>query len=70
MDLNYYGQNPLQTPLVINALIPEVFPTIADRDDYLASFDSDTREYILQNTNDIRSISDIEECVRQMRLKR
>jgi hypothetical protein len=70
MDLNYYGQNPLQTPLVMNSLIPGIFPTIADRDNYLSSFDQETRDYILQNTDDFRSISDIAKCVERYRQTR
>lgn len=69
MDINYYGQNPLQTPLVMNAMVPGIFPTVSDRDNYLSSFDSDTRDYIIKHTDDLRSISDIEECVYRLRQK-
>lgn len=69
MDNNFYGQNPMQIPLIINAMVPGIFPTVSDRDNYLASFDSDTKDYIIKHTDDFRSIGDIEECVSQLRQK-
>ncbi len=70
MNLYYYGQNQVQTPVVVNAMIPGIFPTIVDRDNYLSSLDTETRDYILQHTDDFRSVKDIADCVEEMKLKR
>lgn len=44
-----------------------VFSSDMERDNYLSGLDSDTREYVLKNTDSFRTIHDIEDCVNKLR---
>ncbi len=44
-----------------------VFSSDMERDNYLSGLDSDTREYVLKNTDDFRTIQDIEDCINKLR---
>jgi hypothetical protein len=45
---------------------PGVFASAQEGDEYLASLDSDTRDYVLKHTDEFRSRSDIIECVNHL----
>lgn len=45
---------------------PGVFASLQEGDEYLASLDSDTRDYVLKHTDEFRSRSDIIECVNRL----
>jgi hypothetical protein len=47
--------------------VPGVYANIHDGDDYLASLDSDTRDYVLKHTDEPRSRQDIIDCVNKLR---
>ena len=48
------------------AFAPGVFPTDKDGDDFLASLDSDTRDYVIKHTDQFRSKEDIIECINRL----
>ena len=58
MDLS---MNPFYTGFLINNAIP-----FADKEEYLASLDSDTRDYVMKNTKDLDSIDEIRECINRL----
>lgn len=54
------------------ALYPLVFPpglsaSQQDREDYLNSLDSDTRDYVMKHTDQSSSKEDLMDCVRTLR---
>lgn len=51
---------------VFPALIPAIFNSVQDRDDYLSSLDSDTRDYVLKHTDEFSSKSDLMDCVNKL----
>ena len=42
---------------------PGIFLTKEDSDSFMASLDSDTRDYVIKHTDDFRSKDDIMECI-------
>ncbi|MDF2944736.1 MAG: hypothetical protein K0S01_3594 [Herbinix sp.] len=43
-----------------------VFSSDEDRDGYLSTLDSDTRDYVIKHTGEFRSRADIIECVNKL----
>lgn len=46
--------------------IPGIVANIGNGEDYLASLDSDTRDYVLKHTSEPRSQQDIIDCVNKL----
>ncbi len=46
--------------------IPGIFDSDQDRDSYLSSLDSDTRNYVLKHTEEFQSRQDILDCVKEL----
>lgn len=46
--------------------IAGIFDTNQDRDDYLDSLDSDTRDYVINHTGEFSSREDLMNCVRRL----
>ena len=46
--------------------IPGVFSSTQDRDEYLSSLDSDTRDYVLKHTDEFSTKADLMECVNKL----
>jgi hypothetical protein len=44
-------------------IMPGIFPTFDDENDYLSSLDSDTRDYVVKHTDDFRTRQDVIDCV-------
>lgn len=51
---------------IFPAFIPGIFASTQDRNDYLSSLDSDTRDYVLKHTDDFSSKADLMECVSKL----
>lgn len=51
---------------VYPGFIPGVFTSAQDRDEYLSSLDSDTRDYVLKHTGEFSSKADLMECVNKL----
>lgn len=49
------------------AFAPGIFPTREDSDSFLASLDSDTRDYVIKHTDEFRTKEDIIECINRLR---
>jgi len=47
-------------------LYPAVFLAVNEENDYLASLDSDTREYVLRHTDENRTRADVIECINKL----
>ena len=45
---------------------PGIFLTKEDSDNFMASLDSDTRDYVIKHTDDFRSREDIMECINRL----
>lgn len=52
---------------VDNYLLAGIFLDYNERDKYLASLDSDTRDYVLKHTDEFRTKADIINCVERLR---
>ncbi|MFQ9509980.1 MAG: hypothetical protein ACLRZ7_03460 [Lachnospiraceae bacterium] len=59
MDPFYYSTIPL--------FFPGIFTDGNDRDKYLDSLDSDTRDYVLHHTDAFSSRQELEDCVRALK---
>lgn len=53
--------NPFYPGFLVNSVIP-----LGDEEEYLASLDSDTRDYVIKHTEDLNSIDDIKECINKL----
>jgi len=49
-----------------NVFLASAFTTVDERDSFLASLDSDTRDYVLKHTPEFRTKNDILECVAKL----
>lgn len=62
---------PIMPIPTTQALYPLVFPGISasqqDREEYLNSLDSDTRDYVMKHTDESSSKEDLMDCVRKLR---
>ncbi len=59
--------SPVYFPIYGYGFIPGIFLDDNERDDYLSSLDSDTRDYVLKHTDEFRSRQDIEDCINKLR---
>lgn len=66
MDFNSFEPNPASQSLLSNSLIPGMLAANKNSDDYLATLDSDTREYVMRHTSSDRTIMDIVHCVERL----
>jgi hypothetical protein len=57
----------LGDPMNNFALYPAFFETEEDSYNFLSSLDSDTRDYVINHTDDFRTKSDIIDCVYKLR---
>lgn len=48
------------------AFLSGIFPTMEDSEKFLASLDSDTRDYVLKHTDEFRTKADIIECINRL----
>lgn len=53
-------------PFGNNIFLASVFTNIEEQNNYLASLDSDTRDYVLKHTDEFRSQKDIIDCVNRL----
>ncbi|HWT73781.1 MAG TPA: hypothetical protein VN258_03540 [Mobilitalea sp.] len=54
-------------PFGNNVFLASVFTNMDEQNNYLASLDSDTRDYVLKHTDEYRSQQDIIDCVNRLR---
>jgi hypothetical protein len=66
-QIQYAVSNPAILPLGSYMFTPGIFDSDMDRDDFLSSLDSDTRDYVMKHTNDFRTRKDIIDCVNKLR---
>jgi len=68
MDSMQYTQvtNPGYLPVGSLMFAPGIFFSESERNDYLASLDSDTRDYVIKHTDEYRSRQDIVDCVNRL----
>lgn len=57
---------PISSLQPFSGYVPGVFPNINDSNELLSSLDSDTRDYVLKHTHELRSRSDIIACVNKL----
>ena len=48
------------------SFVPGIYPVPGNNSDYLASLDSDTRDYVLKHTDASRTQQDILNCVNEL----
>ncbi len=70
MDPNFM-MSPFQStigsqPFSGGLFLASIFANAQEQDDYLASLDSDTRDYVLKHTDDFRTKDDIIDCVNRL----
>lgn len=53
-------------PYMNSVYFASIFSSKDEEDEYLASLDSDTRDYVLKNTDDFSSKSDLIDCVNRL----
>ena len=46
-------------PFSMNVFVPNIFPSAADRENYLSALDSDTRAYLTEHADEFTSMDDI-----------
>jgi hypothetical protein len=65
MDPVQFGtsMNPMLQPTSSIMFAPGIVNKVFSADDYLASLDSDTRDYVLKHTDESRTKEDIEDCI-------
>jgi len=51
------------------AFLPGIFASLEESNDFLASYDSDTRDYILKHTGEYCSKDDILKCISDLHKK-
>ncbi len=66
MDPQQTGGQPFPGYMPLAGFVPGIFGTYGDGDDLLSSLDSDTRAYVMNNTEEPRSRQDIEDCLRNL----
>lgn len=70
MDPNFFlapNQDVLGGQSYVNmAYFSGIFPSATDEKDYLNSLDSDTRAYVINHTDEFRSMGDIIDCVNRL----
>lgn len=68
MDSGQYPiiNNSAFLPFGSYMFVPGIFFSEMEQNDYLASLDSDTRDYVLKHTDEFRSRQDIEDCVNEL----
>lgn len=54
---------PVFLPIYAYGFAPGIFIDDSERNDYLSSLDSDTRDYVLKHTDEFRSRQDIDDCI-------
>jgi hypothetical protein len=55
--------NPTMQPVSSYMFAPGIFFTPEDGDKFLLGLDSDTRSYVLNHTDEFRTIQDIHDCI-------
>lgn len=55
--------NPMMQPVSSYMFAPGIFFTPEDGDKFLSGLDSDTRSYVLNHTDEFRTIEDIRDCI-------
>jgi hypothetical protein len=53
-------------PYMNSVYFARIFTSKDEEDEYLASLDSDTRDYVLKHTDDFSSKSDLIDCVNRL----
>lgn len=53
-------------PYISSLYAPDIFSSGDEENEYLASLDSDTREYVLRHSGEFSSKEDIFDCVNRM----
>ena len=66
MDYNSLGPNPASQSLLSATLAPGILAGNKNSNEYLASLDSDTRDYVMKHTGSDRTIMDIVRCVERL----
>jgi hypothetical protein len=61
--------NPAFLPLGGYIFAPGIFLSEVEGNDYLSSLDSDTRDYVLNHTDEFCSRQDIEDCINDLHSK-
>lgn len=70
MDPNF-TLTPIQSaiasqPFSNGVFLTGIFTNAQDQDEYLASLDSDTRDYVIKHTDEFRTKADIIDCVNRL----
>jgi hypothetical protein len=69
IDPNYPvtpSQSITSLPYYNSIYLSAIFATPQEQADYLASLDSDTREYVVSHTSEFRTREDIDDCIRKL----
>lgn len=54
-------------PITGYMFAPGIFLSPEEGDQFLSSLDSDTRDYVLKHTDELRTRRDIDECIARLR---
>lgn len=49
-----------------SVFVPGIFDPVEEGHNYLASLDSDTRDYVIKHTDEYRTKADIIDCVKRL----
>ncbi len=60
------GGQPIPVLQPTGTFAPGIASDPKDEDEYLASLDSDTRDYVLKHTSETRSQQDIVDCINKL----